>query len=229
MTNAEEKKILKKIERLLRQADVSRGATEAEAKTALSKAEALMVQHKIERSRLKVDEDCGDDEIDEKLIMCQRKTSATKLICILIQDFFHVRVLYSKFSIHFVGTSDDIAFATYVYGYLRTTFDSLWLSYKEINVSAHKASYVLGLYEGFKTALKWAEASEIRSQSKEDKGRWQIIVRDGEKAMDDYINKKYSNVKKQDFDKQFQCEDSLLAGYCDGKNIRVNRALEDEQ
>ena len=137
----EQKEILEKIKKLMRLADVKRGATPAEAATAAAKAQALLLEHNL------VMDDIGDLEShleDEKIgasIVDLEATYQTSrwharlmhkiskpLFC---RTIYHPAKAGKAGRVSLIGKKSNVEVVKYFYSYLYQTIDQMALEYRE--------------------------------------------------------------------------------------------------
>lgn len=137
----EQKEILEKIKKLMRLADIKRGATPAEAATAAAKAQSLLLEHNL------VMEDIGDLEShleDEKIGASVVDLEATYQTSRWHARLMHriSRPLFCRAVYHpakagkagkmtLVGKKSNVEVVKYFYSYLYTTIDAMALEYRE--------------------------------------------------------------------------------------------------
>ena len=123
--------ILDKVRKLLRPADRSRGATENEAKVALSKAQELMTRHNIDSALLRMEagEKCGINVTKGLYELPKSRNPADMLILSLLQSHFNVRIIlmtgHRKTPVDIIGAPEDVDFAIFALSFLRQTFDRM--------------------------------------------------------------------------------------------------------
>src|SRR5210317_2127219 len=118
-TPSRQSDILDKVRKLLRLADRSRGATENEAKVALSKAQELMTRHNIDSALLRMEagEKAGIDVTKGLYELPKSLNPADMLILSLLQSHFNVRVIlmsgHRKTPVDIIGAPEDVDFAIF--------------------------------------------------------------------------------------------------------------------
>jgi hypothetical protein len=136
-----ESEILDKIRKLLRLADRSRGATENEAKVALTKAQELMTRHNIDSALLRMERGesgGGSFKVDKgNLDLPKTLNPADLMILSLLQAHFNVKTILMSggrgTAVDIIGAPADIDFAIYAFNYLRQTFFRCWNEFKRTN------------------------------------------------------------------------------------------------
>ena len=157
--------ILEKLKKLL---TLSRGATGAEAETALGMATKLATKYEIDIATISLDSAPKKEEmIKDTIEVGNRMSVAQKWISWLIVSHFKVTVIYgggrwSGRKIHFLGRKSDVEFATYVQDFLREHMLRSWQYYQKANniETRYRGSYFDGFYRGLDTKLKAAKKSQ---------------------------------------------------------------------
>lgn len=146
-----------------------------QAELAMKKAVELATQSGINLATIQVFENKkSEDPIikGEEISLGKRKSVCQKYIAWLLQNHFHVKVIYeggryTGNSLILIGLKKDIEVATYIQGYLNQEFMRLWHQYRKANPAvqtSQRNSYLWGLYEGLTTKLKNQE-SETESET----------------------------------------------------------------
>lgn len=162
--------ILEKLKKLL---TLSRGASGAEAETALAMAMKLATKNAIDISSIELADAAPKKEamVQDGVECGQRMSVAQRWISWILQDHFNVAVIYSGSRwagrrIYLLGRKSDVEFAKYVQDFLREHMLRSWQYYqKSHNVSTRERnSYFSGFYRGLSTKLRDAkEAQEKES------------------------------------------------------------------
>ncbi len=224
--------VLDKIQKLLRLADRSRGATEHEAKVALAKAEELMTRHKIDLASLRMNagEHADIPVGKEKVELPKTLNPADLLILSLLQSHFNVRVVImtvlGQKHADLIGSSEDIAFASYAFGFLRQTFFQCWNEFKKLHEKPDRKSYYRGLYDGIKEAIESGKRQAEASVSEQERQCYQIALADTKTAITRYIAEHYPKLRNTRARRSSVNSESYHAGKARGASIRVNRPLE---
>jgi len=219
-----EKKLLEKIQKLL---NLANSDNEHEAKLAMERANELLVKHNISMQQATVDLEY------EKTVLTEDSKQSTedKFVRSILSEFFFVKLVTSRrtkyinskrvatTTIFILGTDTNVQIATYVYGYLKNTFKSLFKQYKkETGCPANvKQSYYAGLYDGLKIQL---EATKVKVEQKEG------LVLVDDKKLARYMAGAFDNLKTQTSRWTVRDSQAVQDGTEQGKNIRIARGIE---
>jgi len=226
--------ILDLVQKLLRLADTSRGATEHEAEAALAKAEELMTRHKIDSAMLRMahgSEDLPGIAVKKEVINLPKTiNSADMLILSLLQNHFNVRIVLFKHShatpVDIIGTWEDVQFAIHVFHFLRTTFSRCWSEFKLSAILPDRKSYYRGLHDGLKTAILEGKKRAEETASTEERSQYQIVLVDTAAAIDRYMGEQYGKLRKRRGRRSRVDSESYQAGRARGGTIKINRTLQ---
>ena len=225
--------ILDLIQKLLRLADTSRGATEHEAESALAKAEELMVRHKIDSAMLRMShgsEDLPGIAIQKEAINLPKTINpADMLILSLLQSHFNVRIVLFKNSqatpVDIIGTWEDVQFAIHVFHFLRETFSRCWNEFKVSASTPDRKSFYRGLHDGLRSAILEGKKRAEAAASTEERSRYQIVLVDTAAAIDRYMGEQYGKLRKRRGRRSRVDSESYQAGRAKGGTIKINRTL----
>jgi len=225
--------ILDLVQKLLRLADTSRGATEHEAEAALAKAEELMTRHKIDSAMLRMahgSEDLPGIAVKKEVINLPKTINpADMLILSLLQNHFNVRIVLFKHSqatpVDIIGTWEDVQFASHIFHFLRMTFSRCWTEFKLSASFPDRKSYHRGLHDGLKTAILEGKKRAEVTASTEERSQYQIVMVDTAAAIDRYMGEQYGNLRKRRGRRSRVDSESYQAGRARGGTIKINRTL----
>jgi len=225
--------ILNKIQKLLRLADQSRGATEHEAKVALAKAEELMTRHKIDSAMLRMargSEDIPGIAVKKEVIDLPKTLNpADMLILSLLQQHFNVRVILmrnrSKTPVDIIGTWEDVQFATYVFHFLRQTFFRCWNEFKITTTCPDRKSYYRGLHDGLRAAIINGKRNAEATASTKERSQYEIVLVDTKAAIEHYVTEQYGKLRTRRSRNSRVNSESYQAGKAKGGTIRINHAI----
>jgi len=230
-----ESDILDKVRKLLRLADRSRGATENEAKVALSKAQELMTRHNIDSALLRIEagEKAGIDVTKGNYDLPKTLNPADMLILSLLQSHFNVRVILMsggrKTAIDIIGAPEDVDFAIYALSFLRETFFRCWNEFKKTAWNPDRASYYRGLRDGIHVELTAAKKRAEDSYGDGARQTYALAVVDQNAAITRYVDEHYGKVGTRRTRRRQVDSASYFAGETKGRTIRINRPLTDSQ
>ena len=157
----------RKLEKLLA---LSHSSNEHEAKIALSAAEKISKEYNLSL--------CQEKEPFDKLTIYTHKKRLSKIyssISGILQDFYFVTPIISEAfdprlkerfkTIELVGRRENLFMAEYVYLFLMRKIEEFWEEYK----GSHKASFQVGLLDGFRKSLE-------KNQKKEDSSLCNALI-----------------------------------------------------
>ena len=225
--------ILDKIRKLLRLADQSRGATEHEAKLALAKAHELMTRFNIDAAVLRMERDgegtAGIKVDSAKVDLPKVLNPADLLILSLLQSHFNVRVIlmpkFKQTPVDIIGTPVEVEYAVFVFQFLRGTFFRCWNEFKKTTPNPDRKSYYRGLHDGLKAALNEAKHRAENAYSKEDYGRYELMIVNARAIVDQHVAEKYGKLRNRRQQNRRVDSESYVAGKTKGATIRINRPL----
>ena len=225
--------ILDLVQKLLRLADTSRGATEHEAEAALAKAEELMTRHKIDSAMLRMldgSEDLPGIDVKKKVINLPKTISRAEiLIFSILQSHFNVRIVLPRRSltnsVHIIGASEDVEFAIYVFHFLQETFIRCWNEFKGTTSFPDRKSYYRGLHDGIKTAIIEGKTRAEAAATREERDQYQIVMADTDAAVERFMAAEYGEIRIRRNRKSRVDPESYHAGKVEGGNIKINRTL----
>jgi hypothetical protein len=227
--------ILDKIRKLLRLADRSRGATENEAKVALSKAQELMTRHNIDSALLRMEaSETSDINVTKGLYELPKTLNpADMLILSLLQSHFNVRIIlmhgHRKTPVDIIGATADVDFAIFALSYLRETFFRCWNEFKKTAWNPDRASYYRGLRDGLNAELTAAKKRAEESYGDNDRQTYALAVVDQKAAITAYVEEHYGKVSTRRTRSRRVDSASYFAGESKGRTIRINRPLTDRE
>jgi hypothetical protein len=225
--------ILDLIQKLLRLADTSRGASEHEAETALAKAEELMTRHKIDSAMLRMahgSEDLPGIAVQKEFINLPKTINpADMLILSLLQNHFGVRIVLFKkpqtTPVDIIGTWEDVQFAVHVFHFLRKTFSRCWKEFKATGSFPDRKSYYRGLHDGLRAAIVEGKKRAESAASTEERSQYQMVLVDTTAAIERYMSAQYGQLRQRRSRSTRVNSESYQAGKAKGGRIEINRAL----
>jgi hypothetical protein len=223
--------ILDKIRKLLRLADRSRGATENEAKVALSKAQELMTRHNIDSALLRMEAgEKSDINVTKGLYELPKTLNpADMLILSLLQSHFNVRIIlmhgHRKTPVDIIGATADVDFAIFALSYLRETFFRCWNEFKKTAWNPDRASYYRGLRDGLNAELTAAKKRTEESYANDQQQTYALAVVDQNAAITRYVDEHYGKLRSRSQRRRRVDSASYFAGETKGREIQINRPL----
>jgi hypothetical protein len=230
----DERKLLNKLEKLLALSD---SPNQHEAEAAMAMAVRLATLHNIDLSRVSTDQRPTATIEKENVTTGNSRLPITNIYTTsIIQKFFNVRILvgggrYSGRHLTYIGKRDDINNAKFLYTYLNGTFLNLWHQYyrrnPHLDVAVARKCYFLGLFRGLYAKLESAKSAAEETVIGNDKDRYQIMIVNNEKALDNAMIQFYPKVKNGPKNNaRYYDQSSLEAGKRDGAKINVHAGLE---
>lgn len=227
-----ESDILKKISKLLRLADTSRGATENEAKVALAKAQELMTRHNIDSALLRLErgESGGTFTVNTgKVDLPKTLNPADLMILSILQAHFNVKTILMPTGrgtpVDIIGATADVDFAIYAFNYLRQTFFRCWNEFKRTHGKPDKASYYRGLRDGLHAELKEAKQRTEESYATDKREAYGLVIVDQEAIITRYVEENYGRLRNRAQRSRRIHSGSYAAGETKGRTIQINRPL----
>ena len=226
--------ILDKVRKLLRLADLSRGATENEAKVALAKAHELMTRHNIDSAMLRMEREAAEGGAgftvgSSKVDLAKTLNPADLLILSLLQSHFNVRVIllhgWKQTPVDIIGTPTDVEYAVFVLHFLRETFFRSWNEFKRTTANPDRKSYYRGLHDGLKAELNAAKQRAEKAYTADQRGKYEIMIVDDKAIIERHVAEKYGKLRNRRQQNRRVNSESYVAGKAEGATIRINRPL----
>lgn len=158
--------IVDKLKKLL---TLSKGASGAEAETALAMAMRLATKHEIDISSIQLaNPEQKKEEMVKSDVHCGARMSvAQKWISWILQDHFKVSLVYSgsRWSgrkLYFLGRKSDVEFAKYVQDFLNEHMLRSWQYYMKSHKveTRYRATYFSGFHRGLSQKLTEAKKAQ---------------------------------------------------------------------
>ena len=224
--------ILDKIRKLLRLADRSRGATENEAKVALSKAQELMTRHNIDSVLFRMEHGesgSASFKVDKgKVDLPKTLNPADIQILSILQRHFNVRCILTHTKtgtpVDIIGAPADIDVAIYAFNFLRTTFFRCWNEFKAGVPGADRKAYYKGLHDGICEVLNEAKKRAEESYASNHRNAYALVIVDQTAAVARYVDTNYGKLRTKKC-RPARANGSYFAGAAKGRTIQVNQPL----
>lgn len=154
--------IIAKLQKILAKADPARGATEAEANSAMAMAQRLAIQHNIDLASVTAADAPGTSSIETDRVDLDGDTATRRLHHIpaaqALMECFDVRFIWRGAGSQcvIIGEKTDVAIAAYCWPWLNTTYLELFRQFAKTHRSNHsenvqRRSYYHGLTSGIIT------------------------------------------------------------------------------
>ncbi|MCT4641481.1 MAG: SprT-like domain-containing protein [Bacteriovoracaceae bacterium] len=214
-TSNDEKKLLEKIQKLLKLAESSNAN---EASLATKKANELLIKYNLEQTHF------NDDKNIYVTTLGKAKRKDTKLTTIYeILNCFYVNPIlrYSKtgVQIEVCASLINIELAGYIYEFLNNHLDFLWNEHKKTGAKGLKAknSFFKGIAKGYLDKNK-----EVKSNLSKDKELilLNLVPKESYQRIYGRLSKTYSS---SSIDKE-----SFKKGHSKGKNLTINQAIKNK-
>jgi len=230
---SQHRSLLIKIEKLLALAE---SCNEHEALLAMEKANYLIAKYNIRRIEQ------SEQARYESLIInhkTKRIENYQRRICSILSNHFFVKIILADLfdaeqccthkTIEILGTSENVLIANYVYSFLLTQINSLWLQFKlnHQTTGRQKRSYCLGVLDGFAKKLAGQQAEEFdkRHDAVSAPLNLSLQVCNQDQGLTSFIEQRYPRLsqKKSAAAKVYLKE--YEAGCSDGRNLTLNKGL----
>lgn len=238
---SEQDKIIDRIKKLLRLADVKRGATPEEAANAAAKAQALLFEHNLSMASLgDLGKEERPEEIEQQNADLSNATYQTvkwhrALVFAISKPLFCRVVCWSgEQRVSIIGKPSNIQVVNYLYFYLSTEIEKMATAYQRVwrlkerrekynnispNESAkHKISFAMGCVMTIKQKLEEMYAQQVRAS--EDSHALVVI---SDQALNDAVHKFHG--KTRPMPSRDVYHQSLQAGAEAGKSISIHRGV----
>jgi len=225
--------LINKLQKLL--ALAGNNPSQAEAEAAMLKAQSIAMEHGIDLALIgNVSESESESIIQEILEMGQRLPTVNTYVSNILTKFFDVKIILggSRFSgrmLIFVGTTNSISVAKYIYSWLSETMVRCWKSYYSNNKQTitldHKQSYLFGFYNGLCDKLRQAQlqTESVKLKTEEHKNNYAIIRRSMETKLENFISKSFPELKHTSTKKIQVNQNSYASGFKDGTNCNISK------
>lgn len=232
--NSENRKILKKVKKLL---SLAQSKNEHEATLAMQKVNDLIKKYNIERVALNKRSKYVYKIINHKK---KRIENYQRNICSILMNYFFVEIVYSYLydaqsnetyrTIEILGTIENVLMAEYVYFFLLNQLNFLWSDHQlKTGISnREKRSYWLGVIEGFREKLKQMEEKQhildINNNDSRQETTGALICAE---------DKMLSNFKNIRFPRLYKYRSKAVSIYCetykygvnDGRHLTLHKGL----
>jgi len=209
-------KVLARIQKLL---SLAGSDNEHEAKSAMDKANELLVKHNITMQQATETVDYNRDILEES----KRSSVEDKFVHSILKEFFFVKIVnrrtVGKKVTFIIGSETNVQVATYVHGYLKNTFKSLFSAYrKETGCPAnYRQSYYMGLFNGLKEQL-----TKTKTNTEASVGL--VLVPDQE--LNTYMEELFPNLKSSKNSVPLRSGQAVSDGRAEGQRLRISRGIE---
>lgn len=235
--------IIEKIKKILARADTSRGATQAEAETAMRKVQELAIEHNIDLSTVSVDGEIkvGEIETDHAEVKTATKQERPYHLPILavLRECFDVRGIVNCYTDHnsmriitkitFVGEKLDVQLATYCWSWLEQLFPKAWLDYRKQYGLKDSWTSARSFFAGFRDGLIDNNRRQRQEVSGQQADRFALVVVNKQEVVAAKVAEMFPNMgnlksftTRQDFH-------ARMAGNDAGRRIKLTGGLTSSQ
>jgi predicted SprT family Zn-dependent metalloprotease len=229
----------RKVNKVRKMLSLAGSCNEHEAAAAMSKANSFIRKYNLERLE-SIDTSYYNYEIinpgKKRLHVIERRIAS------LLMDYFYVDIVYSELfdpgsletykTIEMLGAQENVAFASYVYEFLRYRSDLLWQNYRKNTRAAGKLrkTYILGLLQGFREKLEKEEKkgtlpAEITEGAKTYKTISALVVAK-DPGLTDFMSRRFPRLRKVQYRASgIYCADTYTAGKVEGRKITIHKAM----
>lgn len=220
MTNNQQRTI-DKIKKLLA---LGQSQNEHEARQAIALATKLMLENNLAQSDLVEKKYIEKHDVDSSP---RYQTHKRKILALLDEHYNVTHLMISRMDfrtykrkthINLIGSPENVEIAEYLYNYLCDLFPKLWKEYKAANNAPTK--FKLSFYEGLIRGLRITLAESKKSVEQE---QGLVIVKDA--GIENFLRKKYSNIKTQTIKSKLHSASTMTAGIQQGKKISLSRPI----
>lgn len=225
--------IIEKIQACFRRSDTTRGASQAEAETAVKMAKRLMMgynlsQAEVETADLSSDTDGAGKNIVEEGGMTHYKhiTLYESMLSQVCEMLFNVKPLLtgkwdkktgkSLSVLVFIGYETDVALAREVYNILRGDVNALERELGKQVSWSDKESYRLGVVHSLLARAR----EQVKDATKEQVEKCTALMVVKNQAVDNYMAKQYPNLSFTH--RRYNTGDAYRQGREDGSRISLN-------
>lgn len=230
-------------ERLKKLLSLSRGATGAEAETALAMAMKLATKHEIDISTVQLTsaEQKKEEMVNQETMSGNRLPVCQKWISWILQDHFKVNIIYggSRYGgriVYLLGRKSDVEFAKYVQDFLREHMMRSWKYYQQTNNSStrFRATYFSGFHRGLSQKLddaKKAQREESFSNVPEAnraevESRYGLVVISEKDARKSFVDSQFQNIRSVRSSCRINYDSNVnSAGFTAGRSTNIARPL----
>ena len=214
-----DKKLLEKIQKLL---SLANSDNEHEAKLAMDLANELLVKHNISMQTATESLEYERTVLSEDARACVED----KFVNDILKKHFFVKIVKSRGRVnhttttvtYILGTDTNVQIATYVHGYLKATFKSLFKAYKkETGCKANaRQSYYFGLLDGISSQFE-------KTKKKVEQKEGLVVVED--KKLKSFLMTAFPRLKTRTQGVPNRDQDATQAGIEHGKEVRISRGI----
>lgn len=220
-------------QRVLKLLALSESANEHEAALALQKAYELVQKYHLEEEVTGEKSDLSFLVIDKKR---KRLASYQKSICMILSEFFLVRVVISESYdplvndtfkvIELLGSREKLAVAEYCYFYLENQLEMLWETNKNRFGQGHKRSqrnsYYLGVLHGFYSHLGLDQKRKPQPPASAAKKE---LIQLNDNLLDGYVQMRFPRLRRGSSRKVTVKKDVYQDGVESGKEMRFTQGI----
>jgi hypothetical protein len=227
--------ILEKLKKLLQ---LHKGATGAEAESALEKATTLAAKYNIDLALASIEQP-KEEFTSEEILEGKRMSVTQRFISNVLQKHFNVDLVYSGsrydgVKICFLGRKSDVEFALYVQSFLKEHMMRSWQYYQKTNnaKTRYRATFLEGFTRGLDIKLTEAKtkqenesfagmATNIQKSSRE---KYSIVLVNNKKERDNFVKTKFPKLYISNASRlNIYGGDASSAGFNTGYTTNISR------
>lgn len=234
--NPEEKRILRKIDKLFA---LSQSSNEAEASLAMQRAQEMISSYNVSHYGTNVRQDEYSDMVQLTLYL-DRKTEdpTTERIASLLIRHYYVRAIWGHawnfeacdqyVCLHLIGRRHNVLLAEHVFDFLMYKVQNLWKEAAKIHTlqAKQRLSFQIGLLDGFSAKLKEIERNR---KSASDKIQEEGLMALEENKVDDYLAELFPSLRHTSSSNRRLDPNSYHAGKQEGANIQIDRPISSDR
>ncbi len=232
----------KKVNKVRKMLSLAGSGNKHEAAAAMSKANSFIRNYNLERL-----DSIEPSRYSYEIINTKKKRLhiIERKIASLLMDYFYVDIVYSEIfapesvksfkTIELLGTIENIAFASHVYGFLSHRVEFLWQNYRKADRAPGKLrkTYILGLLQGFREKLEKEEKKHaLSARFSAGIGMHKTIsalVVAKDPGLAEFTAQRFPRLRKVQYRSSgIYCANTYTAGMTEGKKITIYKTVRHE-
>tara|TARA_R110000868_G_scaffold73521_1_gene213155 strand:- start:1933 stop:2649 length:717 start_codon:yes stop_codon:yes gene_type:complete len=207
--NAVTSDIIEKVQKLLRMADETRGASQQERETAMRKAQELITRHGLEMAQMRVDEGRTEVKVGRDDVVTDRpQYDYDTYVAKILKKCFKVHVVWSTYyanngkkrlKICLVGTPEDTMMAREAMPTFVSAMKdglSFYLSSRGVKWNSADANgFYRGVADGYIKASEEGQQRAYASATKDNVDAYAVVLVDTQKAITAFVANEWSNLR----------------------------------
>lgn len=234
--------LIEKVKKILRLADTTRGATEAEAAVAWEKAQKLMMEHGLTMAGLNAHKSATDKSatdfniVEVSMTLKSGERPQHRFIYQILMHCFGIRIIRWKrtdpttwkpvLKLAFMGTPEDVAIAEYVFTFIDRVMLKGYREWLDRTGAPNKASgwngYFDGVASGYNAAYDKAKGAVAQA---ENANAFALVLRDKKTAVDRFFEQHHSDCKTSKPSSLQINRAAFGAGFVKGESLKIHRPV----